>query len=213
MELLTPTVGSPAIAQRLLRIRRKLRDVQEQARRGNLRARVPCGTDHHYRPNPVLDEQAIVAFERRHNVRLPEDYRAFLLHVGNGGAGPFCGVLPLELWNQSVGDIAARVPRPLKGFLSSLSPLSIRKPLQSEWTCDLPPHEWHVFQGAITLGHQGSTFYTLLIVAGESRGRVVYVDTNGQPPYFVRNTDFLSWYERWLDETLAGKNMFWFGIE
>src|SRR5207248_8328325 len=116
-------------------------------------------------------------------------------------------------WNHSVGDIAARVPRPMKGFLSSLSPLSNRKPLQSEWTFDLPPHEWHVFQGTITLGHQGSTFYTLLIVAGESRGRVVYVDTSGQPPYFVKNTDFLSWYERWLDETLAGRNMFWFGLE
>jgi len=63
---------------------------------GNLRARVPCGTDHQYRLNPVLDEQAILTFEKRHNVRLPEDYRAFLLHVGNGGAGPYCGVLPLE---------------------------------------------------------------------------------------------------------------------
>ena len=87
-------------------------------------------------------------------------------------------------------------PAPMRGFLSSLSPLRIAlAPLQSEWASELPPYEWHPFQGAITLNHQGSTFYTLLIVAGESPGRVVYVDTAGQPPYFVRNTDYLSWYE------------------
>ncbi|HEX4792864.1 MAG TPA: SMI1/KNR4 family protein [Humisphaera sp.] len=214
MALLAPKIGSTAIAQRLLRIGKKLRDAQDQAKRGTLKARVPCGTDHHYRVNPVLDEAAISDFEARHNVRLPEDYRAFLTHVGDGGAGPYCGVLPLEQWNHAVGDCAARVPRPMRGFLSSLSPLhNGPAPLQSEWASELPPYEWHPFQGAITLNHQGSTFYTLLIVAGESRGRVVYVDNAGQPPYFVRNTDYLSWYERWLDETLAGRNMFWFGME
>src|SRR4051812_22972723 len=107
MELMIPTTSSTILAQRLLRIRHKLGEVQEQARRGNLRARVPCGTDHHYRVNPVMDESAVGAFEQRHNIRLPEDYRAFLLHIGNGGAGPYCGVLPLEQWSHSVGDVAA----------------------------------------------------------------------------------------------------------
>ena len=213
METLIRAIASDAIAQRLARVRRKLRDVQERARRGDLRARVPCGTDHHYRVYPTLDEDSVDQFERRHNIRLPEDYRAFLLNIGNGGAGPYCGILPLEQWNLATGDLAARVPRPMKGFLSSLSPLNKRAALQSEWTSELAPYEWHPFQGAITLNHQGSTFYTLLIVAGESRGRIVYVDTAGQPPYFVRNTDFLGWYERWLDETLAGRNMFWFGFD
>lgn len=213
MELATQTMESPLIARRLLRIRRKLQDVQEQARRGVLRARVPCGTDHAYRLNPTLDEAAVVSFEKRHGIRLPEDYRAFLTHLGDGGAGPYCGILPLEQWHECVGDFAARVPRPLKGFLASLSPLRPGQVLQSEWTAELKPYEWHPYQGAITIGHQGSTFYTLLIVAGEARGRVVYVDTGEQPPYFVRNEDFLSWYERWLDETLAGKNLVWFGFD
>jgi len=50
-------------------------------------------------------------------------------------------------------------------------------------------------------------------VRAVARGRVVYVDTGEQPPYFVRNEDFLNWYERWLDETLAGKNLVWFGFD
>src|SRR5580658_7105770 len=50
---------------------------------------------HEFRLNTTLDEPAIAAFERRHHVTLPSDYRTFLTSVGNGGAGPFHGVLPL----------------------------------------------------------------------------------------------------------------------
>src|ERR1700691_3886805 len=31
-------------------------------------------------------------------------------------------------------------------------------------------------------------------------------------PYFVLNDDFVSWYERWLDELLWGYDMSWFGF-
>jgi hypothetical protein len=38
------------------------------------------------------------------------------------------------------------------------------------------------------------------------------VDLNGVPaPYVLEDEDFLSWYERWLDELLAGYNVTWFG--
>ena len=52
-----------------------------------------------------------------------------------------------------------------------------------------------------------------LVVSGEYTGRVVYVDADGQPPYMVRNTDFLEWYERWLDELLGGYDLHWFGFD
>src|SRR5918911_3219076 len=51
---------------------------------------------HKYKLRPCLDESKIVEFERHYSLSLPEDYRNFLMHVGNGGAGPYCGIHRLD---------------------------------------------------------------------------------------------------------------------
>src|SRR5439155_17317456 len=43
---------------------------------------------HRYRTNPPLTEEEVAQFEAKHCISLPSDYRGFLIHVGNGGAGP-----------------------------------------------------------------------------------------------------------------------------
>ncbi len=70
------------------------------------------------------------------------------------------------------------------------------------------------FQGALTINHHGDSCYGLLVVTGPHRGRVMYVDadTTAGAPYFVAHQDFLSWYERWLDELLAGWEVSCFGF-
>src|SRR5262245_26584807 len=50
---------------------------------------------HKGRLNPVLSEEELVAFERKHRITLPEEYRTFLREVGNGGLGPGDGLSPL----------------------------------------------------------------------------------------------------------------------
>jgi hypothetical protein len=66
---------------------------------------------HGFRLNPVASSEEVAAFESYHGISLPREYREFLLSVGNGGAGPGCGVFPLgEFGRFGVGDLAAPFP-------------------------------------------------------------------------------------------------------
>ena len=60
------------------------------------------------------------------------------------------------------------------------------------------------FSGTITVVYRGCSDLTLLVVTGPGRGRLVEVNSDGFfPPRFHADSDFLSWYERWLDFVLA----------
>jgi HEAT repeat protein len=67
------------------------------------------------------------------------------------------------------------------------------------------------YAGTLSLGTMGCSNVMLLVVSGAHAGRILYVDAGHAPPYFVHETDFLSWYERWLDELLAREDGIWFG--
>lgn len=143
----------------------------------------------------------LLAFETRHGIHLPEDYRAFLRNVGNGGAGPYYGILSLEEWASGDDETDDET-------LSRPCLLSEHLPLTVGWEQMLPPGVKNPYQGTITICFQGCSYYALLVVSGSARGRVVYIDQEGQqPPYFLREPDFLSWYERWLDETIGGYDL------
>ena len=55
------------------------------------------GAPHHkYAFNPPVSPNRITAYEEQIGVGLPTQLRAFYLEVGDGGAGPDSGILPLE---------------------------------------------------------------------------------------------------------------------
>jgi hypothetical protein len=72
---------------------------------------------HGFLPNPVLQQEEVLAFEQRPEIDLP-DYRHFLTTVGNGGAGPYYGIFPLgqsdglghslESWIENDGFVGHR---------------------------------------------------------------------------------------------------------
>lgn len=186
------------------RIREKLAKVRAQGR--------TCfGSDsHQFRLGPPLAEAEVAAFERAHGVRLPEDYRRFLLEVGHGGAGPYYGLYRLDQWDDLVGAVMDALP---PGYLAAPFPgtdATIR-----EGACaieDVPERASRGFyQGTLSLGTQGCSYGFQLVVSGPWAGRILYVDADGQPPYLVREPSFLAWYERWLDELIEGIPMDWFG--
>ncbi|WP_437529763.1 HEAT repeat domain-containing protein [Sorangium sp. So ce726] len=163
---------------------------------------------HRFELRPPAAEAEVAAFEAARRVRLPEDYRAFLLHAGHGGAGPFYGLMTLARWHDARYEVLDDL-----GAECLLHPDTL--PPGEGWLEALLPGEDEAMdralRGTLSLGSQGCSYYTQLVITGPARGRVVYVDLDGARPYFPENAGFLDWYERWLDELLAGCKIHWFG--
>ena len=99
---------------------------------------------HRYRFNPPLAEREVTAFEQRHGIRLPQDYRGFLIEVGNGGAGPHYGVFRLgeidglrddEPWKE--GAFVGILREPLQNVVCAISIHRHQRKLKSSrpfWT-------------------------------------------------------------------------------
>jgi SMI1 / KNR4 family (SUKH-1) len=189
---------------------------------------------HHFRLRPPLPKSELLAFERHHNVVLPEDYRQFLLLASDGGAGPYYGLEPLSNWDEWFEEEAQ-----LPGFLASSCPLVDGVSLRDAWKAAqmrdarraqgvvhvgatpseaweaLLPRNWPEWgKGTINICDQGCTYSARLIVSGEARGRIVYLDSQlWYPPYFVSDPNFIDWYERWLENTLSAGQDGWFGFD
>lgn len=165
-------------------------------------------SSHGFQLQDPLPPADLTAFEQRWGVRLPEDFRAFLLYAGRAGAGPDYGLTGTGYWrcsedHQDDYPTEARLRRP-----------SLLRPGRNPWVDEidpdspLDPHD----DGLLGLGTRGCEYMTSLIITGEYRGRVVYLDEgNYASPYVSREPDFLSWYERWLDELLWGYAIGGFG--
>lgn len=148
--------------------------------------------------HPRLQEASITEFEREHGVRLPEEYRQFLLNVGNGGDGP--PHYGLARMGEIAHDLSPEEKRRWLGFPRIAEPFPFSKP----W-CWEEDHESDkgskdlVDCGSIYLGNDGCGMYWHLIVTGPDRGRVWLLTGEGIAPTRPKR-DFLEWYEAWLDE-------------
>lgn len=194
-------------------------------------ARVFGASSHRYKLNNVASPAAVTAFEDEHQVRLPSDYRDFLLRCGNGGAGPYYGLFPLGLFDGAgkklepwrEGDGFAGVPGlPFPhGETWNLPDARFRVPeylpgLDSEerWYAELDKEYWapDLANGAFPISHQGCAYRKLLVVTGPERGHI-WLDgragDEGISP--VRDHDgnrvsFSRWYTSWLDAALEGRD-------
>ncbi|TWP52095.1 hypothetical protein FKR81_10960 [Lentzea tibetensis] len=157
------------------------------------------GRRHLFRLNPPLSEEDVAWFEESREVTLPEAYRRFVLELGDGGAGPGLRMVPLHEahdWDD--------LPH---GFLATPSGLAPGTAHTRDWH-DYP----ELRQGTLAVADLDCEYITQLVVTGPARGRLVNVNLAGWTrPVFAEDPDFLSWYERWLDELLAGWGVSLFG--
>jgi len=152
---------------------------------------------------PSASEEILASFEKEHAIVLPPAFREFLLHVGNGGAGPPAyGLLRL-------GEVPTDMPPDQAAIWRDLPIVTQPFPFTRTWVWedgDTSPegNEEQVEHGSICLGNDGCAMYWHLVVTGPERGNVWLLTGEGIQPTTPRR-DFLRWYEDWLD----GRTNWW----
>lgn len=185
---------------------------------------------HRYRLNRPLSGRVFKAFEKKYKVSFPRDYRYFITTIGNGGAGPYYGVLRFgmtdldEKWDKSclIGDLSkpfphtkawtlpksfwANEPRP-----SPSMPEDEEERLQEAWMKVLEKHYWDtaLMNGAIPICELGCNYRQWLVVKGKQKGFIWCDYRAGDGPgkaiFPLRNArgkqlTFAEWYLFWLRE-------------
>lgn len=181
---------------------------------------------HKYHLAPPIPERQIRAFEDAHQISLPAEYRAFLLEVGGGGAGPYYG---LTAFAECLDHGDEEEPFSLQTAFPHTRYWNVKSDSR-----DLTPEEYHVYEaeyfhnkhiaGSIFVCHEGCGYNILLIVSGAERGTIwqdgrvsdggIYPLSAYHPPPTERfapiyqsvnhkRMSFIEWYEQWLDTSLS----------
>ena len=204
----------------------------ERLRVADADLRVFGAIGHRHRLRPCLTAEELAAAEAFFRVTFPDEYRTFLLRVGNGGAGPFYGVFPLVRadggWRSEgdsgdmFGDVAAPVPH-VDAWNPAADPMW--KWPERDWSADetLYDAEYEAWRekfdpvyggpehtaGAISVCDVGCAKRKWLVVSGPAAGQIWAddrADYEGLSPLLDpagRRHTFGSWYTSWLAQTLA----------
>lgn len=157
--------------------------------------------------NGPIPETEILEFEAKHHIRLPEDYRAFITQMFDGGVGRY-QIMPLQFWDSTHNAV----------YLDSLgNKLSEPFLLTNNWEYDFndereddESYEYHsIINGTIRLCHIGCGNFLFLVVNGEEYGNIWIDDRASNSkivPLLDRDTNgrvtFEKWYNDWLDEEI-----------
>ncbi|WP_086151252.1 SMI1/KNR4 family protein [Cellulosimicrobium sp. KWT-B] len=197
--------------------------------RSDRRLEVFGAMGHEFRLDEPLTRDDLAEAEAQWGVTLPADYREFLRIVGAGGAGPFYGLVTLELdgsnwrWQTRPMEVSTDVHRLAAPFPGPIEPERLRQALTSEPDQDSFDDEeafdaayeawratfegWYYSDdhtvGAVYLAHQGCAYYDWLIVSGPLRGQVWTDNRADDGNLYPSAASFTEWYLRWLDEAEA----------
>ncbi len=169
------------------------------------------GWCHRYRLEEPIAPDEVAAFERQHGITLPEDYKAFLTQLGNGGAGPDYGIFPLgegeeqPLWPNVLERLSETFQLNEAWNDRSLGTTS----LGGTFTPDEAYYSDAVMTGAIPIATKGCALDYWLVVSGPRAGEIWFdkrTDSEGVEPVLDadgRHLTFGPWYLNWLDQACA----------
>ena len=220
--------------EQLQRIQQKL----AQAKAADKDLEVFGASSHKYHLNPPISEAEVLAFEEKYGVQLPECYRAFVQTIGDVNAqkletmaGPYYGLYAFGTQVDDLlyegSEIYLKAPCALSPDMTQEEWETLSAPLETDeeeleeegYVIEVEDNYIEecgkVFGGLLPLGSQGCAYYHALVLNGKYAGRVVNVNWDLLKPVFAFETNFLDWYERYLDEVISGQLMdkrpTWFG--
>ena len=154
-----------------------------------------------------LDESAILEFERKYSISLPQGFREFLTRVTSGPVGPGGGLFSLEtgasFQRDSVEDDILSVPFPYEmkftpDEISQWAELIHKADTNLISDEDFDRQYSYIASGTISLCEDCGLIYRL-VVTGPTRG-MVWTDAEYADGGFIPlGLTFLDWYEEWLD--------------
>jgi hypothetical protein len=183
-----------------------------------------AGRAHGYRLREPVDPATLDRAERAIASPLPEGYRHFVTAIGDGGAGPYWGVVPL-------GEALDR----LEAFSGDLASLGRDCPLSADvdfGEVTGQPDDWdaHVarlesdaayqahydrlteeysgplwLDGRLPIIDYGCGDWFFLVVRGPRRGTVWVDSVDGGTGLYCLEVDFPTFYGRWLRHALSGE--------
>ncbi|GAB4332230.1 MAG: hypothetical protein OHK0038_07750 [Flammeovirgaceae bacterium] len=167
---------------------------------------------HKYQLNPTLSELDIAIFESANQLKLPSDYREFINKVGNGGAGPYYGLYPLEYGIEEANNLS-NIENITNAFTIDfpISKQETDKFINYYYQCIedgeddeiIYPDVPETLTGVIFLSEYGCGWSFCLVVKGEMAG-TIWFHGDYFYPFFSDGKiwTFADWYEDWLDRSL-----------
>lgn len=201
----------------------------EQLQRLDRKYKIFGATSHKYQLNPTLSEAQVKEVETHYKMKLPEDYRRFLIEVGNGGAGPAYGVFKLgeeddnyDFCSWDEGGLIGDLSKPFRHKHAWNLPASFWQQEPSDAGVEEFDKLWDAWQnrvdetyynptvmnGAIPICHLGCALRHWLVICGAQAGSIWVddrTDKKGIAPLLLakgEQASFATWYEAWLDESL-----------
>jgi hypothetical protein len=134
---------------------------------------------------PPLPESTVRELEEKHRIRLPEDYRAYITQVANGGPGPLRSL-------QDTLDFRGQYTTPSRPCM-----LHPDGEYWTEWEQALKTHSYD--DGILPIANSVCGEIIGLIVTGPGRGRVMG-EMSGHPVYIADDEGFVDFYLRWFED-------------
>jgi hypothetical protein len=159
---------------------------------------------------PCLPTADLAAFEQAHQVSLPPEYRLFLTHIGNGGAGPPAYGL------RALGATEAWWADDQRAAWEHFQALRRPFPFAQPWcwadeAAPDPARLAAVYDGSLYLGTDGCGLDWALVVTGPQRGYVWQLSEEGVLPCRPALT-FFQWVSAWLHRDPASSSPFWWAV-